>query len=162
MNSLDEKKHKDLIIMLMALGEAYLEKGLYAQSAKKYQQLLEHNVANKSIYINLSKALVGLKKFDRYALEVYQKAIEYDPGNSELYDILAASLLKDGREDPQAIQIYETALRYETPIYNKLADHLSAFYFRTKNFLQCKVVTEKLLQKSGFQAKRFSLFLQSC
>ncbi|MFQ5822661.1 MAG: protein kinase [bacterium] len=162
MLTLDVKKYNNLIIMLMALGEAYLEKGLYAEAAKRYQQLLEFNVANKSIYTNLSKALIGLKKIDHYALEVYQKAIQYDPSNTELYDILASCFLNEARKDPQAIQIYEIALKYETPIFNQLADHLGSLYFKKRDFLKCKVVTEKLFQKSGFQSRPFSLFLQSC
>ncbi|MFQ5769336.1 MAG: tetratricopeptide repeat protein, partial [bacterium] len=159
---LDINKNKNLIEMLLALGEAYLEKGLYAEAAKRYQLLLNFNISNKTVYTNFSKALVGLKRFDKYALAIFQKAIQYEPGNSELYNILASSFLKEGREDAYAIQIYETALKYETPIFDALAEQLANIYFKKRDFIKSKEVSEKLLNKSGFQPRPFSLFFQSC
>lgn len=157
-----DNRNKILIEMLMALGDAYLEKGLYAEAAKRYQLLINFNIRNKIVYTNLSKALIGLKKFDKYALSIFQKAVHYDPGSAELYNILASSFLNEGREDPYAIQIYETALKYESPIFNRIADHLGIIYFKKGDFLKCKGITEKLLNIAGFQQRTFSLFFQSC
>ena len=49
MRSIETKDHKDLIRMLMALGNAYLEKGIYSDAAKKYEQIIALKVANKNL-----------------------------------------------------------------------------------------------------------------
>ncbi|MFQ5751355.1 MAG: hypothetical protein ACE5HI_05100, partial [bacterium] len=128
MLALEGKKHKDLIIMIMALGDAYLEKGLYKDAAKRYHQLLDFKVANGKIFTNLSKAYIGLKRVDKFAQYVYQKAIQYDPSNTEIYDILTTTFLHEGRKDPRAIEIYELALKYDPPNFDKIVDHLGAIY----------------------------------
>ena len=148
--------------MIMALGDAYLEKGLFAEAAKRYHQLIEFKVGNRHLYTNLSKAYIGLKRTDKLALEIYQKAIQYDQGNKDVYNILAAAFIKDEREDAPAIEIYEMALRHDTPLFDKLADQLSTFYYKKKEWEKTKEITEKQLNKTGFQEKPFALFLQSC
>ncbi len=162
MATLEAKKHRDLIIMIMALGNVYLEKGLYAEAANRYHQLLAFKVANSRIYTNLSKAYIGLKRLDKQALEIYQKAIEYDPNNTEIYGTLATSFLNEGRQDSNAIQVYEMALEVDTPVFEKLANHLSSIYFRHNEFIKCKEITERLLTKSGYQSKALTLFVNSC
>ncbi|MFQ5636841.1 MAG: protein kinase [bacterium] len=159
---LNTKHHKDLIIMIIALGDAYLEKGLYAEAAKRYRQLLDFKVANKHILTNLSKAFIGLKKVDAFALEVYQKAVQYDPRNSEIFDILASTFLKEGRDDEHAIEIYEKALRPNSLQLEKLVHQLGTIYFRKQKFEPCKKVNELLLIQLGFNAKALALFLKSC
>ncbi len=150
------------MVMIMALGDAYLEKGLYAEAAKRYHQLLEFKAASRSLYTNLSKAYIGLKKFDKRAVEIYQKAIQYDPSNKEIYTALAATFLNEGREDAQSVEIYEMALKNDTPIFETLADRLGEILFKHKDFVRCKAVSEKILNKLGYQAKALNLFLKSC
>jgi len=48
--------------MLMALGNAYLEKGFYSDAAKKYEQIIALKVANKNLYINLCQSLCWFYK----------------------------------------------------------------------------------------------------
>lgn len=146
----------------MALGDAYLEKGLYAEAAKRYHQLLEFKAANRSLFTNLSKAYIGLKKFDQRAIEIYQKAIQYDPSNKEIYTALANTFLNEGREDSQSVEIYEMALRNDSPLFETLADRLGEIYFKHKDFARCKTVSEKILNKSGYQPKALNFFLRSC
>lgn len=136
--------------MIMALGDAYLEKGLFGEAAKRYNQLLEFRVANKHIYTNLSKALIGLKRFDDQALQIYQKAIRYEPNNAEIYEVLARSFLKDRRDDEGALQVYEMALREDNPQFEKIARHLSVTYYKQNKFDKCREVTAKLLNKTGY------------
>lgn len=144
------RNNKDLLIMIMALGDAYLEKGLYGEAAKRYEQLLQFKVANKHIYTNLSKSLIGLKRFDEQALDIYQKAIQYEPNNAEIYEVLAKSFLKDKRDDAGALQVYEMALRNDSTMFEKIAQHLSAAYYRQKDYEKCRQVTAKLLYKTGY------------
>lgn len=162
MQTLDAKTHKDLIIMIMALGDAYLERELYAEAAKRYQQLLEFKVANKRLYTNLSKAYIGLKRLDKSALEIYKKAAQHDPANSQIYEVLANSFLREGREDDQALAIYRKALRQESPLFEELAVHLGTIYFKKQEFDKCKEVSERLLNRSGLKSKPLGLFLRSC
>lgn len=162
MPAVDLKKHKDLMLMILALGDAYLEKGLYAEAAKRYQQLLDLKIANRHLYTNLSKAYIGLKRFDKRAIEVYQKAIQYDQSNKEIYTALATTFINENREDAQAVEIYEMALKNDTAIFESLAERLGEIYFKHKEFVRCKDVTAKLLYKSGYQPKALSLFLRSC
>nr|NIR52492.1 protein kinase [candidate division KSB1 bacterium]NIR70789.1 protein kinase [candidate division KSB1 bacterium]NIS27802.1 protein kinase [candidate division KSB1 bacterium]NIT74684.1 protein kinase [candidate division KSB1 bacterium]NIU28469.1 protein kinase [candidate division KSB1 bacterium] len=161
MPAFDIKANKDLIIMIMALGDAFLEKGLHAEAAKRYQQLLDFKVANRKIYINLSKAYIGLKKFDKSAMQIYEKAIQYDPNNSEIHDILAGTFLKEGRSDKHAIEIYEQAIRNNSPLFDKLVDHLGTIYFKNNEFHKCKDVSQLFLDKYGHKSKPMALFLKS-
>lgn len=162
MKPINLNEQEDLIFMLMALGDAYLEKGLYAEAARKYHLLLEMNAVNQNLYTNLSKAYIGLKKFDPLSFTIFQKAIQYDGDNTELYHILAASFYKEKRQDPYAIQIYEKAIQQGSPIFRKLAEHLAAIYFRNEQFPKCQEITENILKREGFQARPFALFYQSC
>ncbi|RMF56895.1 MAG: hypothetical protein D6743_19645 [Calditrichaeota bacterium] len=161
MSRLDAKKHKDLIILIMALGDAYLEKGLYAEAAKRYAQLVQFKITNRRIYTNYSKALIGLKRFDHKAMEVYQKAIELDPNNVEVYNMLASRFLQEGRQDAEAIQVYEMALRHETPLFDKLAAHLARLYFDQADFARCKAVAERFLAKTGYEPEVLELYMQA-
>ena len=162
MSTVDAKKNSDLLTMLMALGDAYLEKGLFVEAAKRYQQLLDFKVENRQVYTHLSKAYLGLKKIDKNALEIYQRAVEYDSDNAEIYTTLALIFLKDGRVDEPAIRIYESALRRETPAFARLAKFLAGVYFRRRDFMRCKDIVEKLIAKSGYDSKTFVLYLKSC
>ncbi|MFQ5601894.1 MAG: protein kinase [bacterium] len=162
MLTLEAKRHKELIIMIMALGEAYLEKGLYEDAEKRFQQLIDFKVANRRIYTSLSKAYIGLKKSDRKAIEIYQKAIRYDSSNAEIYDVLAAQFLKDGRTDPEAVTIFESTLNFNSAHFHAIVEHLASIYFRQAEYEKCKSVTEMLLSKSGFRPKPFSFFINSC
>ena len=83
MHPLETKDHQDLIQMLMALGNAYLEKGFYSDAAKKYEQIIALKVANKNLYINLSKAYIGAKKLDSDEVAVFKKAIQYAPNKAD-------------------------------------------------------------------------------
>jgi len=158
--SADIKTNKDLIIMIMALGDAYLEKGLYAEAIRRYSQLLQNKIANKHIYTNLSKAMIGLKRFDRQALAIYQKAIEYDRSNVSIYHVLARSFLKDNREDAEAIRTYEVALQTDTPDFATVADSLSQIYYRNGEFDKCATVAQNQLQKQGYHEKAITYFLE--
>ncbi len=162
MRPIEAKDHKDLIRMLMALGDAYLEKGLYSDAAKKYEQIIALKVANKNLYINLSKAYIGLNKLDHTAIVVFKKAIQYAPHNADLCKILAISFLNEGRDDPEALQIYQVALRHDTPIFDKLAERVGMIYFKKKDFHKCKETVELILEKSGYQPRAFSMFIHSC
>ncbi len=124
MRSIETKDLNDLIRMLMALGYAYFELGIYSDSAKKYEQIISLKVANKNLYINLSKAYIGAKKLDSDAVAVFKKAIQYAPNNADLCKILALSFLNEGRDDAEALQIYQVALRHNTPIFDKLAERV--------------------------------------
>ena len=159
---IDAKQHKDVILLMMALAEAYLDKGLFSDAARMCQQLLNFNVANKQIYTILSKAFIGLKKLDRTALEVYQKAVEYDQGNAEIYHVLARAFLKERREDPAALQVYEKSLQHDSPNFAELAAQLAAIYYRNQRYERCMQLNQKLLEKHGFQPKPLALFLKSC
>ncbi|MFQ5648524.1 MAG: protein kinase [bacterium] len=160
MPTIDARNNKDLLIMIMALGDAYLEKGLYGEAVKRYNQLLQFRVANKHIYTQLSKALIGLKKFDEKALAIYQKAIQYEPNNAEIYEVLARSFLKEGRDDAGALQVYEMALRSESAQFDKIAHHLSMAYFRQQQYDKCRHVTARLLNKSGYVPQAVDLHLR--
>ncbi len=162
MRPIEAKDPKDLIRMLMALGDAYLEKGLYSDAAKKYEQIIALKVANKNLYINLSKAYIGLNKLDHTAIVVFKKAIQYAPHNADLCKILAISFLNEGRDDPEALQIYQVALRHDTPIFDKLAERVGMIYFKKKDFHKCKETVELILVKSGYQPRAFSMFIHSC
>ena len=162
MHPLETKDHKDLIQMLMALGNAYLEKGFYSDAAKKYEQIIALKVANKNLYINLSKAYIGAKKLDSDAIAVFKKAIQYAPNNADLCKILALSFLNEGREDAEALQIYQVALRHNTPIFDKLAERVGMIYFKKKDFHKCKKTVGMILEKSGYQPRAFSMFIHSC
>ncbi|MFQ5674461.1 MAG: protein kinase [bacterium] len=162
MQSFNINEHRDLIRMLMALGDAYLEKGLYSDAAKKYTQLLDLKVVHKNIYINLSKAYIGLNKLDEEAITVFKRAIQYDPANAELCKILAISFLNEGREDPEALKIYHVALRHDTPIFDKLAERVGMIYFKQGEFRKCKETVQMSLQRSGYRPSVFSLFIHSC
>ena len=162
MRPIDAKDNKDLIRMLMALGDAYLEKGLYSDAAKKYEQIIALKVANKNLYINLSKAYIGSNKLDHTAIVVFKKAIQYAPNNADLCKILAVSFLNEGRDDPEALQIYQVALRHDTPIFEKLAERVGMIYFKKKDFHKCKETVELILEKSGYQPRAFSMFIHSC
>ncbi len=162
MRPIEAKDHKDLIRMLMALGDAYLEKGLYSDAAKKYEQIIALKVANKNLYINLSKAYIGAKKLDSAAISVFKKAIQYAPNNADLCKILAISFLNEGRQDAEALQIYQVALRHDTPIFEKLAERVGMIYFKKKDFHKCKETVEMILEKSGYQPRAFSMFVHSC
>lgn len=157
------ERYRDLAFMLMALGDAYLEKSLFNEAVKKYTMLLRLNVTTQELYVNLSKAYIGLKKFDRHSMHIFQRAIQYDPQNTELYNILAASFLKQRRTDDYAVQIYEMAVRQEdTPVFERLSEHLAGIYFKKMDFVKCKEVSQRLLQRQGYQPRSFSLFFQSC
>ena len=153
------KNNKDLVIMIMALGDAYLEKGLYAEALKRYNQLLAHKIANKRIYTNLSKTLMGMKRFDSQAMAVYQKAIEYDPANVEIYHVLAKSFLQEKRDDDDAVRIYDIALKTKSPDFEQIADFLSTLFYTRNDYRNCKVMTERLLKKTGYQEKTVTYFL---
>jgi len=148
--------------MILALGDAYLEKGLYAEAAKRYHQLLEFRVANKRVYSNFSKALIGLKRFDQYAMSIYQKAIEHDPNNTEIYTILASTYLKERKEDTKAIQIYEMAMQHETPIFQSLAEFLATLYYRKSEYEKCYRVAQRLLNHSEDYENVLPMYMESC
>lgn len=153
------KSNKDLIVMIMALGDAYLDKGLYAEAIKRYTMLIENKIANKRIYTNLSKALIGLKRHDREALAIYQRAIEYDPTNIDVYHILAKSFLKDERTDDEALQIYDLALKTHSPDFERIADFLSQLYYGRGDFAQCQVVTRSMLNRLGNHERAVTYFV---
>lgn len=159
---MESRDQKDLVRMLMALGDAYLEKGLYSDAAKKYETLIELNVVHKNVFINLSKAYIGLNKLDEQAIKIFKQAIEYSPNNAELCKILAVSFLNEGREDPQAMQIYHVALKHDTPIFQKLAERLGLIYFKNRDFEKSKETVAMILERSGYQARAFSMFIHSC
>ena len=158
----ETNRKNDLLVMLMALGNAYLDKGLYGKAAERYQQILKFNVTNKSLLINLSRAFIGLKRFDTYALDIYQKAIQYDPDNTRLATVLAMTCMNQGREDADALKIYEAAMRHQNEIFDKLAEYVGGVYYKKRDFNNSKRVTENLLQKVGFHRKALSIFVQSC
>ncbi len=158
---MEARNNKDLLIMIMALGDAYLEKGLYGEAAKRYNQLLSLKVANQHIYTGLSKALIGLKQFDEKAIVIYQRAIRYEPDNSEIYNILANTFLKEKREDANAILVYEMALRQDTPQFQKLAEHLSIIYLSQKEFEKCRDITGRLIDRAGYLPRFLQMHVQS-
>ncbi|HEX9654452.1 MAG TPA: protein kinase, partial [bacterium] len=162
MPAFDIKKNKDLLMMIMALGDAYLERGLHGEAAKRYHQLLDLKVANRHLYTNLSKAYLGLKRFDQRAIEIYQRAIQYDPSNKEIYTALATIFINENREDASAVEIYEIALKHETPIFANVAERLAEIYFKHKDFVKCREASAKLLNRVGYHPKVLNLFLQSC
>ncbi len=157
----DGKISRDLIVMISALGDAYLEKGLYTEAAKRYKQLLEFKVASKHIYTNLSKAFIGLKQFDHFALEVYQKAIQHEPNNAEIYHVLADTFLSERRDDTGAMQIYEMALNHNSPNFNNLAEYLSEAYYRQNELDKCREITATMLSRGDYQPGSLKLFMQS-
>ncbi len=161
MPSIDIRKNKELIVMIMALADAYLEKGLYAEAAKRYNQLLQFNVSNKQLFGNFSKVLIGLKLFDKFAMGIYQKAIQYDIANKEIYIVLADTFLKDKRDDEAAMYIYETALNYNSPNSNKLGLALCEIYYLQNNFPKCKELSEKILLTESSNKKVMNYYLRS-
>ncbi len=162
MTNIDPRQNRDLLVMIMALGDAYLEKGLYAEAAKRFNQLLEFNAAGKQVYLKLSKALIGLKNFGPEALAVYQKAVELDPNDENLCGILAGAFLAEKREDREAIQIYEATLNFDVPFYEKITSFLMEHYDAKGEHQKCKSICEALLTKNGFQLKALNHFLSAC
>lgn len=160
MPSIDIRKNKDLIIMIMALADAYLDKSLYAEAAKRYNQLLQFNIANKQLFANFSKALIGLKRFDKFALGIYQKAIQYDIANKEIYIVLADTFLKDSRDDEAALHIFEMALNFDSPNSDKLGLALVEIYYLQNNFPKCKELSEKILATKSTNTKVLNYYLQ--
>jgi len=157
----DAKPSRDLIMMIMALGNAYLDKGLYSEAAKRYNQLLSLRVANRHLYTNFSKALIGMRKFDRFALEIYQKAIQYDADNEEIYQVLAETFLKEKREDQTAVVIYEMAIQQETPNFDKIAAFLSELYFRQNDLQKCHDLSDRILSIRGYTSRSLELYMKS-
>jgi tetratricopeptide (TPR) repeat protein len=160
MPGFETKKNKDLILMITALGDTYLDKGLYAEAAKRYNQLLKMKVANRHVYTNLSKALIGMKRFDKTALSVFQRAIQHDPGNQEIFTILAKAFLEEGREDEKALQIYERALRNDSPIFVDISHTLSRLYFQNQEYQKCFAVLATLLAKNGHEKEVTGRFIE--
>ncbi len=162
MAGVDPRKHKDLIIMLVALGDAYLEKGLYAEAAKRYNQLLDLNFANKHVYHNLSRALINLRNFGPDALRVYRKAVQLDPHDSQIAGVLAQSFLSEKRSDPEAMQVYELAFQHDQTWSEELAEFLVELHHSEGQPAKCKHVSENWLAKRGLQAKPLEYYLNSC
>ena len=148
--------------MLVALGDAYLDKGLYAEAAKRYNQLLQLNFANKHIYHKLSQALIHLKNFGPDALRIYQKAIQLDPNDPQISRVLAQSFLSEKRSDPEALQVYELVLQDDPKPSEALVDFLMEVYHTQRSYAKCKEVSENWLNEMGFHPKPLNLYLDSC
>ncbi|MCG8604315.1 protein kinase, partial [bacterium] len=162
MRNSEPKDHKDLAAMITALGDAYLERGLFKEAIKKYRKLIELGVEHRHVFTNLSRAYIGLRKADGTALAVYQKAVQYSADNKEIYDTLAKVFLRERREDRAAVKVYKLALANNSPISEPLAKHLAAIHFKQKAFQECKELIETILFKMALDSKILVLYLRSC
>ena len=148
--------------MLVALGDAYLEKGLYAEAAKRYNQLLELDLANPRLYHKLSLALIHLKNFGPEALRIYEKAIHQDPHDTQISRVLAQSFLSEKRSDAKALEVYELVLQNDPSPPEALVDFLIDIYYSQGAYDKCKRTGEKRLTQVGFQVAPLNLYLDSC
>ena len=76
----------------MGIGNAALSQGKYEEAIVAYNQVLKIDSKNTKVRLNLSKAYIGAKQFDK-AKQTLLDAIEIDGKNKESYNKLLTSLL---------------------------------------------------------------------
>lgn len=102
-NKIKECNLRDFVIDFNTLdmGRGYIQKGLYAQSLKYYDEFLEKYPSAPILYLEKGSALVGLERFLE-AEEYFKKALLYDPKNSTaLLNLGNISILKGNYKDAE-------------------------------------------------------------
>lgn len=95
----------------LEVGRGYLQKGLYAQSLKYYDNFLKKYPSAPILYVEKGSALVALERFLE-AEESFKKAIFYDPKNSyALLNLGNVSILKGKFKDAE--KFFLKSIEYE-------------------------------------------------
>jgi len=115
------KKEPDNVILLVSLGNAYFDIGMFEEAIKYYNMALGIHPENVSVRTDLGTAYRRIGLPDK-ALQEYKKSLSIDPRHSIARYNMGVVLLWDKKNIDGAIHIWEEVLRIDP--YFVLADEL--------------------------------------